>query len=56
MCTKLYVDGSLVVSDTSGSTVVDVTQPLAAGTHELVFKLWDENGFIYTASKSVSVQ
>lgn len=53
---QLYVDGSLVVNDTSGSTVIDVMQPLTAGTHDLVFKLWDENGFMYTASKNVSVQ
>ncbi len=53
---QLYVDGSLVVNDTSGSTVVDVMQPLSTGTHELVFKLWDENGFTYTATKNVSVQ
>ncbi len=53
---QLYVDGSLVVNDTSGSILVDVIQPLSAGTHDLVFKLWDENGFVYTATKNVSVQ
>jgi len=53
---QLYVDGSLVVNDTSGSTVVDVVQPLSTGTHELVFKLYDANGFVYSATKNVSVR
>jgi hypothetical protein len=35
---------------------LDPYQTLAAGTHDLVFKLWDDKGNVYTAEKSVTVQ
>ncbi len=53
---QLYIDGRLAVNDRSQSTVVDTTQTLAAGTHQLVFKLYDANGYVGTASKTVTVQ
>ena len=54
--TQLYIDGTLVVNDTTHSTLIDTTQTLSPGNHDLVFKLYDANGKTYTASKSVSVQ
>lgn len=53
---QLYIDGSLVVNDTNaGTTSVDTTRALAPGTHDLVFKLFDANGKLYMAEKSVTV-
>jgi hypothetical protein len=54
---QLYVDGSLVVNNTHGSTsYLDTNRTLAKGTHELVFKLYDASGNVYVAQKSVTVQ
>jgi hypothetical protein len=34
---------------------VDTTQKLSNGTHDLMFRLWDANGNVYTAQKSITV-
>lgn len=60
---QLYIDGNLVVNDRGcdntgfcpgGSSAVDTYQALTPGTHDLVFKLWDANGNVFTASRSVN--
>jgi len=51
---QLYIDGSLAVNN-SGMSYVDTSQSLAGGTHDLVFKVWDANGDVYTASKTITV-
>lgn len=61
---QLYIDGSLVINDRrqeltyapGGSSAVDTVQTLSRGAHSLVFKLYDANGHLYTASKSITVQ
>jgi len=62
---QLYVDGTLVINKTNcdshgscpgGTTYIDTTQTLAAGTHSLEFKLWDAQGNVYTAQKSITIQ
>jgi hypothetical protein len=62
---QLYIDGTEVVEDDGcipsggcigGSSAVDTYQVLGAGAHDLVFKLWDADGNVYTAEKSVTVQ
>ncbi len=60
---QLYVDGKLVVNQTGcvngscsgGTSYVDSYQNLTAGTHDLVFKLWDAQGKTYVAQKTVTV-
>jgi hypothetical protein len=61
---QLYIDGDLVVNNQGcdseggcdgGTSYVDTTQNLSSGTHDLVFKLWDANGNLYTAQKSITV-
>jgi hypothetical protein len=62
---QLYIDGDLVVNNEGycvsngycqgGTSYVDTTQSLSSGTHDLVFKLWDTNGDVYQASKTVTV-
>ena len=62
---QLYVDGDLVAnnqgctssgSDCQGGTsYIDVDQTLSSGSHDLVFKLWDDLGNVYTAQKTVTV-
>ena len=63
---QLYVDGKLVINNqgycfsstscTGGVTYIDTTRTLAVGSHNLVFKLYDADGNIYTAQKTVAVQ
>ena len=62
---QLYVDGTLVINKTNcesngscpgGTTYIDTTQTLAAGTHFLEFKLWDAHGNVYAAQKSITIQ
>ncbi len=53
---QLYVDGTLAVNDTTHSTVLDVDQTLSSGAHQLVFKLFDANGGVLTATKTITVQ
>jgi len=65
---QLYIDGDLVVNNEGcptpagsqscggGTSYVDTTQTLASGSHDLVFKLWDANGNVYTAQKTITVQ
>jgi hypothetical protein len=61
---QLYIDGDLVVDNEGcapdggcygGTSYVDTTQSLSNGTHTLVFKLWDADGNVYTAQKTVTV-
>ncbi len=53
---QLYIDGSLVLDDTTQSTVIDVTESLASGSHELVFKLFDSDGRSFSASETLTVR
>lgn len=61
---QLYIDGGLVVNNdnctsqngcTGGISFVDTTQALSSGSHTLVFKLWDADGDVYQATKTVTV-
>jgi FG-GAP-like repeat/Bacterial Ig domain len=62
---QLYIDGDLVVNTEAcnptgddcygGTSYVDTSQPLSSGTHDLVFKLWDNKGKVYTAQQNVTV-
>jgi hypothetical protein len=62
---QLYIDGDLVVNNQAcnpseddcygGTSYVDTTQSLSSGTHDLVFKLWDDKGNVYTAQQGVTV-
>lgn len=53
---QLYIDGNLVVNNTTGATsYLDTTQSLSPGEHYLVFKMWDSNGGVYQATKTVTV-
>lgn len=62
---QLYINGDLVVNNQGcdgqgscpgGTSYVDTWQTLSAGTYDLVFKLWDADGNVYEAEKTVSVQ
>ncbi|MGO4517825.1 FG-GAP repeat domain-containing protein [Terriglobus sp. 2YAB30_2] len=62
---QLYIDGHLTIEDdgciqnagcVGGSSSIDTYQALGTGNHDLVFKLWDANGNVYTAEKTVTVQ
>jgi hypothetical protein len=61
---QLYIDGDLVVDNEGcdseggcdgGTSYVDTSQSLSNGTHDLVFKLWDADGDLYTAQKTITV-
>jgi hypothetical protein len=61
---QLYIDGKLVVNNQAeGSdgqywnsfSSVQVSEALSAGTHDLVFKIWDGSGQVYEAQKTVTV-
>ena len=62
---QLYIDGKLVVDNVGycysngncagGTSYVETTQNLTAGSHNLLFKLWDADGDVYTARKTVTV-
>lgn len=62
---QLYIDGKLTVSNQSPpcayqgcygiDTLIETTQELTPGTHSVVFKIWDDSGKSYQASKSVTV-
>jgi hypothetical protein len=53
---QVYIDGSLVYDDTSGSTYVDTTFKVAAGTHSIVAKAWDTAGTIFSESRTITAQ
>jgi hypothetical protein len=63
---QLYIDGALVVNNAAqcatgsqcygGDSYVQTTQDLAAGSHDLVFKLWDTAGNVYEAQKTITVR
>jgi hypothetical protein len=53
---QLYIDGKLVINNTNaGSSYIDTTQTLTPGSHNLVFKLWDAAGNVYTAQETHTV-
>jgi hypothetical protein len=62
---QLYIDGKLTVDNKCDyfqaegcletATWVQTTQDLAAGTHLLVFKVWDSAGKVYEAQKTITV-
>lgn len=62
---QLYIDGTLVVNNegycesngncSGGTSYVETSQNLSAGTHQLVFKLWGAGGGVLTATKTVTV-
>jgi hypothetical protein len=57
---QICMDGDQAADDEGcdsegGTSYVDTTQKLPNGTHELVFKIRDANGDVYTARKSVAV-
>ena len=52
---QLYIDGDLVVNNSGATSYVDTTQSLSSGMHDLVFKMWDVNGDVYQATKTVTV-
>ncbi len=60
---QLYIDSNLIINDRGcepnycpgGTSSIDTYQTLSTGTHNLVFKLFDANGAVYTASKNVTV-
>ena len=61
---QLYVDGKMVIDQQNctpygaclgGTTAIDTTETLTAGSHTLVFKLWDAHGDVSMAEKSVMV-
>lgn len=63
---QLYVDNALVYNDKEcdssgsncdgGTSFLDTDVALSSGTHNLVFKLWDNKGITYTAQEIVTVQ
>jgi len=62
---QLYIDNVLVVNDqgcdlqnacSGGVTMVDTYQQLAAGSHYLEYKLWDADGHVQPASRTINVQ
>jgi hypothetical protein len=62
---QLYINGDLVVNNegycasngycAGGTSYVNTTQNLSSGTYDLVFKLWDANGNVYQAQKTITV-
>jgi hypothetical protein len=62
---QLFIDGDLVVNNEAcnpsgddcygGTSYLDTTQSLSSGTHELVFKLWDDKGNAYGVHQTVTV-
>ena len=53
---QLYIDGKLVINNTNAATsYIDTTQTLTPGSHNLVFKLWDAAGNVYTAQETHTV-
>lgn len=54
---QLYIDGVRVVKNSQdGDSYVDTMQNLSSGSHYLTFKLWDDQGHVYVAHKTVTVQ
>lgn len=61
---QLYINGDLVVDTDNctgsgnclgGTSYVDTTQSLSSGSYDLVFKLWDADGNVYEAQKTITV-
>jgi FG-GAP-like repeat len=61
---QLYIDGDLVVNEKpcnipgnscEGTSYINTSQSLTSGTHDLVFKLWDNDGNEYSAQKTITV-
>lgn len=62
---QLYIDGTLVVNNQAiceygacdaADSYVQTSQNLSAGSHLLVFKIWDMAGNVYEAQKTITVQ
>jgi hypothetical protein len=54
-CNLISYTGTPSANCTGGLTFVNTTQTLAPGSHNLVFKLYDANGNVSTAQKTISV-
>ena len=62
---QLYIDGQLIVNNLAqctsdnycygGNSYVQTTQNLSAGSHLLVFKVWDTAGAVYQAQQTITV-
>jgi hypothetical protein len=53
---QLYIDGKMVINNTNaGTSYIDTIPTLTRGTHNLVFKLWDAAGNVYTAQSTKTV-
>lgn len=53
---QLYIDGDLAVNNhVTGDSYAATTQNLSGGSHTLVFKLWDADGNVYSATKTITV-
>jgi hypothetical protein len=62
---QLYIDGTLIVDNKAqcapddscygADSYVQTSQALAAGSHNLVFKIWDTAGNVYEAQKTITV-
>ncbi|HEX4007739.1 MAG TPA: VCBS repeat-containing protein [Acidobacteriaceae bacterium] len=61
---QLYINGDMVVDNKGcdsngdcggGTSYVDTTQTMASGSYDLVFKLWDADGNVYEAQKTITV-
>lgn len=54
--TKLYIDGQQKVSASNLQNFVNQSFTLSAGTHSLIFKVYDANGHMVTATKTITVK
>ncbi|HEX4066706.1 MAG TPA: VCBS repeat-containing protein [Acidobacteriaceae bacterium] len=61
---QLYIDGNLVIDNhpcniagnsCEGTSFINTTQTLAVGSHNLVYKLWDNQGNVYQAQQTLTI-
>lgn len=61
---QLYIDGALVIEEKpcsipgnscEGTTYIDTSQSLSSGTHNMLFKLWDDKGNVYSTHQNITV-
>lgn len=61
---ELYIDGNLVVKETpcniagnscEGTSYINTTQTLAKGSHNLVFRLWDDEGNVCEPQQTLAI-
>ncbi len=50
---RIYVDGDLVFSNSGGA--LDVSLPLAVGTHMVVVRAWDSDGSVFQSDQTVTI-